>query len=152
MRLLSLIVMIHSMALADGEMVQCRKQMGDLMVTLFAAPADISVLLQNRENLEPVLDADVSIAFPSGVTLRLTHEQATNRLLYASSSAPSKPGKWPVVISIVRNGRHLEMGATVDVIPQLPESTAIWSYFFFPPAMVAAFALREHLINRKKGG
>ncbi len=92
MRLLALIIVIHSMALADGGKLQWRKQAGDLVVTLFAAPAEISVLLQNRESLAPVLDAEVSVAFSSGAKLPLTHEQAMNRLLYASSTALPEPG------------------------------------------------------------
>ncbi len=150
MRLLALIVMIHSIALADGGTVQWRKQASDLVITLFAAPGEISLLLQNRDDLEPVLNADVSIAFSSGLKLHLTHEQTTNRLLYASSAALLEPGKWPVDISIVRNGRHLETSGTLDVIPALPDQTAYWGYFLFPPAMIAGYALREHLAHNKR--
>jgi hypothetical protein len=150
MRLLTLIIVIHSMALADGGKLQWRKQAGDLVITLFAAPDEISVLLQNREGLEPVLDAEVSVAFSSGAKLTLTHEQAMNRLLYASSTALHEPGRAPVTISIVRNGQHLETNGVIDVIPVLPDRTAYWGYFTFPPAMIAAYALRERLINRKK--
>jgi hypothetical protein len=138
------------MALADGGRVQWRKQAGDLVVTLFAAPADISVLLQNCEDLEPVLDADVSITFSSGLQLHLTHEQAMNRLLYATSGALPEAGKWPVTVSIVQNGRHLETNGSVEVIPVLPDHTAYWGYFTFPPAMIAAYALRERLAHYKK--
>ena len=152
MRLLTLIAVIHSMALADGGKVQWRKQAGDLVVTLFAAPGDVSVLLQNRDDLAPVLDAQVSIAFSSGPQLHLTHEQAMNRLLYASQSALPGPGEWPVSVFIVRSGRHLETSGTADMAAPPSDRAAYLGYFTFPPAMIAAYALRERLVNRKKGG
>jgi hypothetical protein len=152
MKLLALLVVIHSMALADGGQLQWRREAGDLLVTLFAGPGDLSVLLQNHEDLAPVLDAEVSIAFSSGPKFRLTHEQAMNRLLYASSAALPEPGAWPVTISIVRNGRRLETSGILDVMPMGPGHMNYLGYFAFPPAMIGAYALRERLINRKKRG
>ena len=53
---------------ADGGTIQLRKEAGALLITVFtspsplsAGPADISVLLQKRNGLDPVLDADVSM-------------------------------------------------------------------------------------------
>ncbi len=38
------------------------------------------------------------------------------------------------------------------MMPVLPDHKAYWGYFTFPPAMIAAYALRERLIHRKKEG
>ncbi|MEI9975838.1 MAG: hypothetical protein WDO73_29525 [Ignavibacteriota bacterium] len=66
MRRLALLILIQSTALADGGTVQFRSEAGPYVITLFttptpltAGPIDISLLLQDRDGLTPVLDADV---------------------------------------------------------------------------------------------
>src|SRR5579859_1118640 len=90
---------------ADGGTIQLRKEAGALVITVFTSPAplsagpvDISLLLQNRNGLEPVLDANVSLllrADASGaeITTRPTREQAQNKLLYAAPVTLVDPGK-----------------------------------------------------------
>src|SRR2546425_1814223 len=94
--LLVVMILAQATAFADGGTVQLRKEAGPLVITVFSSPAplsagpvDISLLLQNRTGLEPVLDATVSLvlrADTSGTEIRArpTREQAQNKLLYAA--------------------------------------------------------------------
>jgi hypothetical protein len=91
--LLLAMILAQPTVFADGGTVQLRKEVGALVITVFTSPAplsagavDISLLLQNRNGLEPVLDADVSLllrANASGAEVRArpTREQAQNKLL-----------------------------------------------------------------------
>ena len=93
---LLLAVLVRPTLFGDGGTLQFRGETPELSVTVFtspaplsAGPADISVLLQKRETLEPVLDAEVSIvmravASGSEIRVRATREQAQNKLLYAA--------------------------------------------------------------------
>jgi hypothetical protein len=90
------IMLAQASALADGGTVQLRQDAGPFVITVFTSPAplsagpvDISLLLQNRNGLEPVLDANVSLllranASGSEIRARPTREQAQNKLLYAA--------------------------------------------------------------------
>src|SRR5580692_6497389 len=81
-------------AFGDGGAVQLRKEAGPFVITVFTAPAplsagpvDVSVLLQKRNGLEPVLDAGVSLILrseASGAEIQAqpTRERAQNKLLY----------------------------------------------------------------------
>src|SRR5580704_7938275 len=105
---------------------QLRGETPELSVTVFTSPsplsvgpADINVLLQKRETLEPVLDAEVLIVMrpiASGreVRARATREQAQNKLLFA---APLTLGE------------------------------SYWSYLAFPPLMALLFTVRERLYD-----
>ena len=100
---------------ADGGTVQLRKEGRTMLITVFAAPsplsvgpADISVLLQDRNGLEPILDADVSVQLRSDVSgldiqSRLTRQQAQNKLLYAAPVTLSESGKWELAATVLRN-------------------------------------------------
>ena len=89
MKLLMLAVFLaQAIILADGGTRQLRQQSGNLAIPVFTSPGrlcvgpvDISLLLQNREGLEPVLDASVSLvlrAEASGLEFRAhpSREQA----------------------------------------------------------------------------
>ncbi|HEV8039349.1 MAG TPA: hypothetical protein VGP62_10845 [Bryobacteraceae bacterium] len=157
------IILAQTLAWADGGAVQLREEAGPFVITVFTAPAplsagpvDISLLLQNRNGLEPVLDASVSLILrdPSGAEIpaRLTREQAQNKLLYAAPVTLAKSGKWQLDITILKNGERTSAKGTIDVAPA-PEMTAsYWSYIAFPPFTIMAFVVRERLIRRRKKG
>jgi hypothetical protein len=157
-------ILAQSTAFADGGTVQLRKEAGALVITVFtspaplsAGPADISLLLQNRNGLEPVLDANVSLILRSAasrteIRTRATREQAQNKLLYAAPVTLTEPGQWQLAVTILRNGELTEAAGTIDVAPA-PEMTAShWGYLAFPPLMIVAFVVRERLIRRKSKG
>jgi hypothetical protein len=157
-------ILAQATALADGGTVQLREDVGAFVITVFTSPAplsggpvDISLLLQNRNGLEPVLDANVSLllrgkASGSEISVRPTREQAQNKLLYAAPVTFTESGKWRLAITILRNGERTGATGTIDVAPAPEMAASYWSYVAFPPLMIAAFVVRERLIRRRKKG
>jgi hypothetical protein len=158
------IILAQATAFADGGTVQLRKEAGALVITVFtspaplsAGPADISLLLQNRNGLEPVLDANVSLILrsaASGAEIRAqaTREHAQNKLLYAGLVTLAEPGKWQLAVTILRNGERTDATGTIDVAPAPEMAASYWSYIAFPPLMIVAFVVRERLIRRRPKG
>lgn len=154
----------HAIALADGGMVQFRKVAGTLVITVFAAPsplstgpADFSVLVQNRDNLEPVLDASVSLLLSphdstAVIQAQATHAQAQNKLLYAAPVTLTKTGRWDVAIAVLRGRKRTNATGSIEVAPTPELEGSYWSYIAFPPVMIVLFALRERLVRRRAKG
>ena len=163
---LLLVVMIFAQAtvFADGGTVQLRQEAGALVITVFTSPAplsagpvDISLLLQNRNGLEPVLDAEVSLllradALSSEVRAHATRAQAQNKLLYAVPVMLAKSGKWQVVITILRKGERTDATGTIYVAAGPEMAASHWSYIAFTPLMIVIFVVRERLMRRKPKG
>jgi hypothetical protein len=162
-KLLSLVIVFLAQATvyADGGTVQLRKEVGAFVITVFTSPApltagpvDISLLLQNRIGLEPVLDANVSLllradASSAEIAVQPTREQAQNKLLYAAPVTLAESGKWQLAVTILRNDVRTEATGTIDVAPAPEMAASYWSYIAFPPLMIAAFVARERLIRRR---
>jgi hypothetical protein len=162
--LLVVIILVQATAFADGGLVQLRKEAGAFVITVFASPAprsadpvDISLLVQNRNGLEPVLDADVSVllrADASGAEIRVhpTREQAQNKLLYAAPVTLAESGKWRLDVTILRHGERTDTTGTINVALPPEMAASYWSYIAFPPLMIMAFVVRERLIRRRLKG
>jgi hypothetical protein len=150
----------HTNAWADAGTVQLRQEAADLVITVFTSPAplcvgpvDLSLLLQNRSGLEPVLDANVRVVLredASGIEFqaRLTRAQARNKLLYAAPVMFARAGKWKMAVTIERNGKQAEAGGILDVAPA-PGKLSYAGYIAFPPIMIALFVIRERLIRAR---
>jgi len=159
----AILALSQATAVADGGTVLFRDETGRLAVTVFASPSplsagpvDISLLLQNQNGLEPVLDAEVSLllrAESSGVEIRAhaTREQARNKLLYAAP-VTLESGKWLVEAAVLRNGERAEARGVIDVAPTPEMAMSYLSYIAFPLSMTAGFVFRERLIRRKLKG
>jgi len=156
-----LAILMQATAVADGGKVLLQKEAGGLLITLFSSPAapavgpvDISLLLQDKNELEPVLDADVSLvlhAQESNAELAASpsREQARNKLLYAATVLFPEPGKWRVDISVRRNGKESNAAGVVEVAPTPGNMTSYAGYIAFPPIMIMLFVTRERLIRRR---
>jgi hypothetical protein len=155
------IMLAQVTALADGGAVQLHTEAGPLVITVFTSPApvsagpvDISLLLQNRNGLEPVLDASVSLILrdASGAETRArpTREQAQNKLLYAAPVTLAESGKWQLGVTVLQNGERTDVTGTIDVAPAPEMAATYWSYIALPPLMIVAFVARERLIRRRK--
>ena len=157
----ALMILAQAAAWADGGTVQLRQEAGDLVITVFTSPGpltvgpvDISVLLQNRDGLQPVLDAKVSLvlrAEGSGIELQAqpTREQARNKLLYAAPVTFSKPGKWKMAFVVIRNHEETDGVGTLEVAAAPGKAVSYAGYIAFPPVMVGLFMVRELLIRRR---
>ena len=158
----AIVILAQATAFADGGAIQFRKEAGDLVITLFTAPAplsvgpvDISLLLQNRNGLDPVLDADVSLKLSEDVSgiefeARPTRANARNKLLYAVPVVFAKPGKWRIAVRVMTNGKTTDATGILAVAPAPNSSTSYAGYIAFPPVMILLFGVRERLIHRRK--
>src|SRR5258708_3150574 len=154
-----LAILAQAAAWADGGTVLLRQEAGDLVITVFASPSplsvgpiDISLLLQNRNGLEPVLDADVSLLLHKDASIieaRPTREQARNKLLYATPVTFAEPGKWQIAVTVVRNGEKTNAVGILEVAPAPGKSASYAAYIAFPPVMIVLFMVRERLIRRR---
>src|SRR5260370_10063002 len=123
----ALVILAQATARADGGTVQLRQESGDLVITVFTSPGPLSVgpvaislLLQNRDGLEPVLDAKVSLILRDDdssfeLPVRPTRKQATNKLLYAAPVTLSKPGKWHIVVTVLENASETHTAGILEV-------------------------------------
>lgn len=159
--LLPMLFILAEAAFADGGAVQLRKEVGDLVATVFTSPSplsvgpvDISVLLQQRSGLEPVLDANVFVFLrdqASGAEIQAhpTREQARNKLLYAAPLMFSKQGKWEITITVGRNGKETGVAGILEVAPAPGRAVSYAGFIVFPPVMIGLFVIRERLIRRR---
>jgi hypothetical protein len=151
-------------ARADGGIVQFRKAVGALVITVFTAPSplsagpvDFSLLVQSQDNLEPVLDARVFLLVSAhGSTTKIhaqaTRAQAQNKLLYAAPVTLAQPGRWDLSIAVMRNDKRTDAAGSIEVAPSPELAGSYWSCIAFPPVMIVLFALRERLIRRQAKG
>ena len=155
----ALAILTQAAAWADGGTVLLRQEAGDLVITVFASPSplsvgpiDISLLLQNRNGLDPVLDSDVSLLLhqdASSIEAHPTREQARNKLLYAAPVTFSEPGKWQIDVTVLRNGEKTNATGILEVAPAPGKSASYAAYIAFPPVMIVLFIVRERLIRRR---
>jgi hypothetical protein len=160
--LLTVLVLAQAAAFADGGAIQLRKEAGAYEITVFTSPAplsagpvNISLLLQNRNGLDPVLDANVSLLLRAQssrteILARASREQAQNKLLYAAPVTLSESGKWQIAITILRNGQRTDAFGTIDVAPTPQMVASYWGYVAFPPFLIVAFVVRECLLSRRQ--
>jgi hypothetical protein len=154
-------ILLQTVAFADGGAIQLRREAGDLAITVFTSPvplsvglSDISVLIQNRNGLDPVLDADVRLVLHSEASniafqAHPTRTQAQNKLLYAAPVVFAKPGKWQITVVVMRHGKQTGVTGTFEVRSAPPRAVSYAGYIAFPPVLVMLFLIREGLIRRK---
>jgi len=150
MRRALLLLLVCVSAYADGGRVVLREQAGSFVVTVFAVPADVSVMVQDRTSQRPVLDAAVSIRIGDS-ELRATHEQAQNKLLYAAALGPAESGKQALVVEVQRGTERGEVGGTIEIAPPAAMLAANWEFLALPGVLIALFAIRERLVRRRAG-
>jgi hypothetical protein len=154
-------------ASADGGAVLLQDTSGPFVITVFTGPpplrigvVDVSVLVQDRHQGTPLLDADVTIqlsppAASSGsetsITAAATHAQATNKLFYAALVELAVPGTWRLRVDVRMGRTTVEVGAPLLIASSLPTLHAIWPHLLVPPAVIVLFALHQWLIRQRLG-
>ncbi len=144
---------------ADGGRVQFQNIAGSFIITLFTAPTplragpvDFSILIQNRETKEPLLDASVRLSLrdATGMTVSAepTREQAKNKLLYAATMNMPESGPWKVQVDVTRGSDSASAGGEIIVLPSRSPLLSYWEYFLIPPVAIILFALHQWLKNR----
>lgn len=150
-------------AWADGGLVRVSQPAGPFVVTVFssptplrAGPIDLSVLVRDPDADETVLDAAVNISLVQvGGSLHVhtaaTHDQATNKLLYAALLDLPAAGEWEVRVSIEQRGRSAALSFTVTAELPLPPWRAYWIYFALPIVGIGIYALHQWLVLNRQG-
>jgi hypothetical protein len=148
-------------AQADGGFVELHQEVGPFVVTVFTAPvplragpADISVLVQDRESGQPVLDGQVFVRLesPGGITLveRATREVAQNKLLYSALIDLPEAGKWELEVTIKEGKERVSIPAQVSASAPTPFLLSYWRSLSLPPIVIAVFALNQWLRRRSR--
>jgi hypothetical protein len=141
---------------ADGGAVQLRQTGGRFVVTVFAAPTplragavDVSILVQDRDTNEPVLDAEVLIVLtPSGrdgtaIDAAATRAFATNKLLYAVVIDVPSAGAWDLRVTVRRGHEAATVAGQMIFAESVPPLLAHWPYLAFPPVAVLVFVVHH---------
>lgn len=147
------------LAHADGGVVQFEKSAGPFVVTVFTTPSplragrvDISLMIQSRENEQPVLDcqAFIQLRKEGAVSIRCeaTHEAAQNKLLYAAPIKISEPGLWELEVTIKHDGNSTAVGGEITVASPAPVMLAYWRSLLLPPLIISLFGLNQWLKRR----
>ncbi len=159
--------LVPSLARADGGVVRAREVQGSFLITIFTppeiyrdSPTDLTIMVQKAG--EVMMDVEVNLSFvpPAGVeiqpdkmscgshggqllSIRATHAQAANKLLYGTSVVLPAAGDWKLRTS-VRQGGH-EVGVTCSLPVGMPARrlAGLWPYLALPPFVIGMFALNQ---------
>jgi hypothetical protein len=160
MRALRSICALASLAtpvFADGGAVLSRQESGPFVITVFAAPVplcagpiDLTVLVQTRHALQPVLDADVSIRLDgaSQIVAPASRSKAQNKLLYAATLDLPQPGEWKYSVSVQSAAGQATISAEFQASQPAPPLDSYAFYLAIPPLLIAIFVLHQRLSRR----
>lgn len=143
----------------DGDVVRLQGASGPFQVSVFgepgslaAGPADLAVLVQDRDSGEVILDADVDLAVqPAGdppTIVRAASAQSTNKLLEAATIDLPSAGALSLRVSVRRGSDQGTLATTLDVAPPAAESSFSWGYLVVLAIGAGLFIL--HRILRSK--
>ncbi len=151
-------------ARADGGRLQMRAQAGPFTLSLFTTPdtlaagtVDASVLVQDSASNDVLMDAAVTLtltplqADARPLVVRLSHAQATNKLLQAAQMEIPAPGKWRVDLQVEQGGRRARCTTQIEVAPRSSPWGTVWFFALLPLAMLLLFAgvqVRKAKLNR----
>lgn len=145
----------------DGGALLLQQHVGSLSVSVFASPsplrvgvADFSVLLQNADNDEVLLDGtielDLSKTGENDLKVNATPGQVTNRLLYAANVQIPQPGDWSLVARCREHGQEAIIRGTLNVLPREQALLTYWLYFAAVPIAILLFVLNQQLKARRR--
>jgi hypothetical protein len=143
-------------AFADGGILQMQRSAGPFVITVFTAPAplragpaDISILVQDSSNHNPVLDAKVTVSLyregGEAIKAEARREQSKNKLLYAALLNLPEEGRWKIEVIVVRNSEEAKIGGAIIVAPQRPFLLTYWWTLALPPVAIGLFVINQWL-------
>ena len=159
--LLILFMAINSTVRADSGVVRASVIDGSWKITAFSEPtplrvglADLTVLVQNAEDDEPVLGATVSLllkhedsTMPSILT-EATHETATNQMLYSSLIDLPAAGRWSIEVAVMQGQQTGRLAFEAEVAEALPMIYELWFWFMLPALAIVLIILNQWLQRR----
>jgi hypothetical protein len=144
-------------------------------------PVDVSVLVQGRDKSDVILDANLDLMFtpPAELTVKpveqtcgqmgdalmslpshgqmaeftvpATHNQASNKLLYAVPAEFGIVGNWRLQVSIERGSEAVKVGCAIPVGSPPRRLTGLVPYLILPPLMVSLFVVNQCLRKQSLG-
>jgi hypothetical protein len=171
--LFSMLLALSGTALADGGAIQFQGDSGAFHVTIFTQPpilraglVDLTLLLQDRSNMNPLLDAKVTFDLtaqdstnaqttewmPPACAMNKTVNRSNvpaqpahgeNRLLYGTVVQIPSSGRWQLKARIERDAERAEIETLLDVKPALLPPLAYWHLLLFPPLAILGFVLHQ---------
>jgi len=149
--------------LADGGVVQMQRSAGPFVITVFTAPAplrsgpvEISIMIQDRNNQQPVLDAKITIILQKegcqAIKSEARRELSKNKLLYAALLSIPGDGPWAIEATVVRNTEEHRINGVLTVAPPRPFLLTYWWALALPPVTIGLFVINQWLKRRLKTG
>ena len=175
-----LLFLLVRSAWADGGTIRFQGDAGTFHVTVFTLPPiltagalDVTVLVQDRSKLNPLLDANVTfdLTAESGATrqtaawlppacamnptvsltgIRATLNHGENRLLYGAFVQIPYSGTWKLKISICRDTERESVDTLLRVNPQISPALGYWQLFILPPLGVLGFIVNRSARRRQR--
>jgi len=156
---LTVLCMAVGEARADGGIIQMAKIADPFNITVYTTttplrvgPADLSVLIQNRGDSEPVLGAQVRIRLQNEkglqVTAQATHAIAQNKLLYAAKVNIPEAGQWEIEVRVQQGEQIVNVSETIAVAPSRSMLLSHWQNLALPPLIISLFVLNQWLKRR----
>jgi hypothetical protein len=148
---------------ADGGIVQLQRSAGPFVITVFTAPAplcagpaDVSIMIQERNSMHPVLDAEVIVILQrdGGETIEAAAKrvQSKNKLLYTALMLVPKAGRWEIEVMVLRKPEEIRIGGTMTVAPPRHFLPTHWWVLALPPVTIGLFVINQWLKRRLKSG
>ena len=146
--------------LADGGRVRLRQDAGPFAITVFTAPdpltagpADVSVMVQSREEGAVLLDAEVEVRLTapgSAEARRYRAGPGVNRLMKVTAVALPLAGRWRLEVVVRRAADTATVSGTLSVEPPVSRLEGIWPFLAAPPFAIVLFALRQTRSRRRR--
>jgi len=177
---LGLLFLLVGSVWADGGTIRFQGDAGTFHVTVFTLPPilaagviDVTVLVQDRAKLSPLLDANVTFDLiaesapvrgtaawlppacamnppPSLTGIPATLGHGENRLLYGTYVQIPYSGSWNLKIKIRRDTENESVATLLSVPPPAPPALAYWQLFILPPLCVLGFIANRAARRRQK--
>ena len=153
---------VPAVALADGGTVRLSERHGDYQITVFTSPAplrvgpvDISVLVQDAGNGEPVGDVQVGVRVaaadkPQEALIQpATAAAATNKLFRSAIFELPSPGRWLAEITVTGRSGSTSARFEFEAGPPLPPWLTFWPWLLWPAIPIALFGIHQYLVGRR---
>jgi hypothetical protein len=135
----------------DGGAVLVRQDAGKLTVTVFstslplqAGPADLSVMVQDRESGQILLDPVIDLAV-NAQTIRLAPATSGNRLLQSGTVNFPHAGQWTLGIVVTQGANTTHLQAMCSVQAARSRTGIVRFYLLLPAFIILLFFLHQRL-------
>jgi hypothetical protein len=149
--------LVSTICWADGGVVRAIEHVGSLQISVFtspnplvAGPVDISVLVQDKATLAPLVESQIQLAIAprsrphDAVTLPATAAAATNKL-FRACLVELTPGWYDVTITCAAAGSRGEVRFALEVGEAPPQRATLWPWFTWPVLPLVLFGLHQLL-------